>query len=91
MPMQRLVKCALVGDEEALNIFDIGDQEIVPRIKAVSFDSLSADFKRASLVNLAAKQVNLNTLERISRKLLLYISSLLKVKYPKKSLGTDAT
>jgi len=89
--MQRLVKRALAGDEEALNIFHIGDQEMVPSIKAVSFGSLSADFKQASLVHVAAKQLNLNTLERLSRKLLLYISSLLKVKYPKKSLGTDAT
>ena len=89
--MQWLVKRALAGDKEALDIFDIGKQEIVPKIKAVSFHGLCADLRQASIVTLAARQLNLCTMEQISHKLVLSISSLIKARFPERTMGTNIT
>ena len=43
-----LVKRALAGDKEALDICDIGNHKVVPCFKAGSFNCLCADFKQVS-------------------------------------------
>lgn len=89
--MQQLAKCSLAGDEEAMDIFHISNQEIVTKIKAVSFHGLCANFRQASIVTLAARQLNLCTLEQISHKLVLCISSLTKARFPERTMGTNVT
>ena len=58
MRLQQLVRGAVAGDEEALDIFNIGNKEI--------FD-FCADFRQGSLANLAPRRHW--TLEQISCKL----------------------
>lgn len=64
MRLQQLVRGAVAGDEEALDIFNIGNKEI--------FD-FCADFRQGSLANLAPRRHW--TLEQISCKLMKKIYS----------------
>ena len=45
--MQHAINCALSGDEEALDFLDVVDKEVIPIVKAITPQTLQADYKYA--------------------------------------------
>lgn len=79
--MQRLIDRALSGEEEALKRLNVGDHTVASAHKDVTSDVLASDFKSVATIYLAAKELNLTTLDRLSSKLLLYLAWINKFKF----------
>lgn len=57
--MQRAINCALSGDEEALDLLDVADEQVIPSIQTITPQTLQADYKYACRQYLSAMQLQL--------------------------------
>ena len=89
--MQRLINRAISGNSRARDLLDMYDQEIVPAVKTVTPQTLRADFKYAGTQFFAAMQLQLKSLERMVKKLLVHLFWIDKHHFQSSALTGDAT
>lgn len=92
--MQRAINRALSGDEEALDLLDVADEQVIPSIRTITPQTLQADYKYACRQYLAAMQLQLRGMERIAKKYILtlfWINTSLREKPYQKNSSTYVT
>lgn len=89
--MQRVINRALSGDEKALALLDIGENEVVPKTKPITRETLRSEFKYASTQYLAAMHLNLKSLERLAKRYIVHLCWINRHRFQDSALTQDIT
>lgn len=72
--MQRMINHALSGDQEALDLPEVHDGEVIPAVKTITRQSLQAQYKYACEQYIAALHLQIRGMERLAKQYLLHLS-----------------
>ena len=89
--MQRAINRAVSGDSNARDLLNIGDKEVVHVARAVTPQSLKADFKYAATQYFAAMHLELKALERLAKKYLIHLFWIDRHQFKSAALTEEST